>query len=258
MTKLTSFFLALSALAILSACNSTDYKKTASGIMYKIISTGKQGEQVKNGEILKIHYSQKLNDSLMFSSFNSIPTYAKVDSVGPIYSPAEVLPFLHAGDSVIIVQLADTIMKKMPPGSPSQLKKGDKIVLTLKVQEIIKSDELAQADQAKELASQTTRESASIQNYLSTNKVNTQKTPGGVFVDVKSVGDGPAVDSGKYVSVMYTGKLFPSGKVFETNAGKEPIRFTVNAGQVIPGWDEGLKLLKKGGKATYNIPSTLA
>jgi FKBP-type peptidyl-prolyl cis-trans isomerase len=194
----------------------------------------------------------------MFSSFNSIPTYAKVDSVGPIYSPAEVLPFLHAGDSVIIVQLADTIMKKMPPGSPSQLKKGDKIVLTLKVQEILKSDELAQADQAKEIASQTTRESASIQNYLTTNKVNTQKTPGGVFVDVKSVGDGPAVDSGKYVSVMYTGKLFPSGKVFESNSGKDPIRFTINAGQVIPGWDEGLKLLKKGGKATLYIPSTMA
>src|ERR1044072_5050797 len=101
MTKLTSFFLALSAFAILTACSNTGYKKTASGIMYKIISTGKQGEMVKKGEILKIHYSQKLNDSLMFSSFNSIPTYAKVDSVGPIYSPAEVLPFLHAGDSVI-------------------------------------------------------------------------------------------------------------------------------------------------------------
>ncbi|MEJ7768528.1 MAG: FKBP-type peptidyl-prolyl cis-trans isomerase [Chitinophagaceae bacterium] len=263
MTKITSFFLLLSSLAMFTSCNSnTSYKKTASGIMYQVASKG-DGPLVKKGELLKFHYSQKLNDSLMFSSFSSIPTYAKVDSVGAIYSPLEVLEFLHKGDSVIIVQLADTIMKKMPPGQQSPLKKGDKVTLTLKILDILKTDELAQADQANELKSETTRELSTIENYLASKKIATQKTEKGVFVAIQSAGEGATVDSGKFVSVNYTGKLFPAEKVttekvFESNVGKDPIQFTINSGQVIPGWDEGLKMLKKGGKATLYIPATLA
>lgn len=263
MTKITSVFLTVFFLAILSACNKGGgYKTTPSGIRYEIVTTG-DGPQVKRGEILKFHYIQKLNDSVMFSSFNSIPAYAKVDSVGPIYSPVEVLSFLHKGDSVVVVQLADTIMKKMPPGQPSPLKKGDKILLTLKVLDIFKTEELVQADQEKEFKTQTARESTTIQNYLAAKNITAQKTEKGVYVAVQSAGDGPAVDSGKFVSITYTGKLFPTDKVntekvFETNTDKAPFQFTVNSGQVIPGWDEGLKLLKKGGRATLYIPATLA
>ena len=263
MTKLTSCFLTLGCLAMIMACKDLGgYKKTPSGIMYQIASAGK-GDVVKRGEILKVHYSQKKNDSLLYSSFNSIPTYAKVDSVGNIYSPAEVLSFLRKGDSVIIVQLADTILKKMPPGSPSELKAGDKITLTLKVLDVLTSDALAQQDQLKEIELESKRELQTIENYLAGKKINAQKTEKGVFVAIQSEGTGAAVDSGKYVSIMYTGRLFPEGKqttekVFETNEGKAPIQFTVDSRAVIPGWDEGLKLLNKGGKATLYIPATMA
>lgn len=262
MTKIRSSLFAVAALAMLAACSNSGYKKTSSGVAYRIVTTG-SGPLVKTGEILKFHYFQKLNDSLLFSSFSSIPTYARVDSGSANYSPIEVFPFLHKGDSVVIVQLADTIMKKIPPGQPSPLKKGDKITLTMKVLDILKGDEMAQADQTKEIAIESERETSTIQNYLSQKKINTQKTPKGVFVAIQSPGEGAVVDSGKYVSVIYTGKLFSSGnvnaeKVFESNAGKAPIQFTINSGQVIPGWDEGLKMLKKGGKATLYIPATLA
>ena len=175
----------------------------------------------------------------------------------------EVFPFLKKGDSVIIIEMADTILKKVPPGQPVPFKKGDKIIFTLKILDILKSDDMAQADQMKELSAETVRETTTIESYLSSKKVVTQKTPKGVFVDVHTPGDGPAVDSGKYVSIQYTGKLFPTEKVkeekvFESNAGKAPFQFTINTGAVIPGWDDGLKLLKKGGKATMYIPATLA
>jgi FKBP-type peptidyl-prolyl cis-trans isomerase len=38
----------------------------------------------------------------------------------------------------------------------------------------------------------------------------------------------------------------------------QPIEFNVGIGQVIPGWDEGIMLLKKGDKAKFVIPSNLA
>src|ERR1700710_2839778 len=67
MTKLRSFFLAVSAVVLLASCGNSDYKKTHSGIMYKIFSTG-SGPIAKRGEILKFHYTQKLNDSVLQSS----------------------------------------------------------------------------------------------------------------------------------------------------------------------------------------------
>lgn len=262
MTKLRSFFLAVSAVALLASCGSSDYKKTPSGIMYKIFSTA-SGPVAKRGEILKFHYIQKLNDSVLQSSFNSIPAFAKVDSVGNMYSPLEVFPFLKKGDSVIIVQLADTILKKVPPGQPVPFKKGDKFTFTLKILDILKGDEMAQADQMKEMTLEGEREIKTIDNYLVSKNIVAQKTARNVSVVVKTPGDGAAVDSGKYVSIAYTGKLFPTDKVkeekvFESNVGKQPFQFTVGTGSVIPGWDEGLKLLKKGGKATFYIPATMA
>ena len=230
--------------------------------MYRIVSAG-TGPVVRKGEILKFHYSQKINDSLLYSSFETVPGYAKVDSVGAVYNPMEVFSYLHKGDSVQIVQLADTLLKKMPPGQQAIIKKGDKITLTMKVLDVLNNDAMVQPDQLKEMQGETSREDAAIKTYLSKKNINAQKTAKGVYVAIQSPGTGASIDSGKYVSVKYTGKLFPSGKVttekvFETNTDKEPIGFKVSTGQVIPGWDEGMKLLKKGGKATLYIPSTMA
>lgn len=57
------------------------------------------------------------------------------------------------------------------------------------------------------------------------------------------------------VKVHYTGKLV-DGKVFDSSVERgEPIEFPLN--QVIPGWTEGLQLMKEGSKATLYIPSQL-
>ena len=53
----------------------------------------------------------------------------------------------------------------------------------------------------------------------------------------------------------YTGKL-PNGKVFDSSVERgQPVEFQLN--QVIPGWTEGLQLVKKGGKIQLVIPPAL-
>ncbi len=55
----------------------------------------------------------------------------------------------------------------------------------------------------------------------------------------------------------YTGKLAADGRVFDSSFSRgEPTTFKVN--QVIKGWQEGLGMMKEGGKATLSIPSALA
>jgi FKBP-type peptidyl-prolyl cis-trans isomerase len=70
-------------------------------------------------------------------------------------------------------------------------------------------------------------------------------------------GTGAQAVAGKTVRVHYTGKL-TNGKVFDSSYTRgEPIEFKLGAGRVIKGWDEGIALMKVGGKATLTIPPSL-
>lgn len=70
--------------------------------------------------------------------------------------------------------------------------------------------------------------------------------------------NGRSVQAGDMISVHYTGQ-FLDGEVFDSSLDRDkPIEFNVGTGRVIPGWDEGLQLLKIGEKATLIIPSNLA
>ena len=59
------------------------------------------------------------------------------------------------------------------------------------------------------------------------------------------------------ITVNYSGYL-ADGTLFDSSIERdEPIQFVVGQGQVIPGWDEGMLLLKKGDKARFIIPPQL-
>jgi FKBP-type peptidyl-prolyl cis-trans isomerase len=73
--------------------------------------------------------------------------------------------------------------------------------------------------------------------------------------EVVGTGEGATIDS--VVSVHYTG-MFQDGMVFDTSVGSQPFRFVLGAGQVIPGWDQGLQGMKVGGKRLLIIPPDLA
>jgi hypothetical protein len=87
------------------------------------------------------------------------------------------------------------------------------------------------------------------------------------YVDIK-VGTGPAVTSGKTVSVNYTGWLATTCKKFDSSYDShtdqsgnsqppQPFSFPLGQGQVIKGWDEGLVGMKAGGIRRLYIPPAL-
>lgn len=82
-------------------------------------------------------------------------------------------------------------------------------------------------------------------------------TPSGVkYVDLK-MGEGGEAANGKIVEVHYVGWLENGTKFDSSLDRRQPFSFRLGAGQVIPGWDEGVAGMKVGGKRRLLIPPAL-
>jgi FKBP-type peptidyl-prolyl cis-trans isomerase FkpA len=256
-------------LAILASCNQTSYHKTKSGMLYKIIHADNKDSVVKAGNWMKIHFMQLRNDSVLQTSYDKMPIYQQmiIDPTA-IYNPVEVFPLLKKGDSVITIQLIDSLISKnmvTVDRLPPYLKKGDKIVFKLKILDVFRNDSLYRLDaeaeyakdkvrQDKEGASQKVKELQEMEQYLATKKIPAQKFGEGTFVWIKQQGTGPQADSGKFITVKYTGRLLTTDSVFESNV--YPLQLGVDP--VIAGWQQGLKAFKEGGKGTLYVPGHMA
>ncbi|KAF8965545.1 hypothetical protein BDZ97DRAFT_1811199 [Flammula alnicola] len=70
---------------------------------------------------------------------------------------------------------------------------------------------------------------------------------------------GNKAQTGDRIKVHYTGTLFSNGNKFDSSLDRgQPLPLTLGVGQVIKGWDEGLKGMCLNEKRTLTIPSNLA
>lgn len=116
--------------------------------------------------------------------------------------------------------------------------------------------EFQQEMQKKQLQSNQQAQNSS-DNFLNENKAKAgvKTTASGLQYLTTKEGTGKQPQATSVVKVHYTGKLV-DGTVFDSSVERgEPIEFPLN--QVIPGWTEGLQLMKEGGKATLYIPANL-
>ncbi len=76
-----------------------------------------------------------------------------------------------------------------------------------------------------------------------------------------TTGSGAEAVAGRQVVVHYTGWLYDDSKAdkkgvkFDSSVDRnDPFQFSLGAGEVIPGWDQGVQGMKVGGKRTLTIP----
>ena len=88
-----------------------------------------------------------------------------------------------------------------------------------------------------------------------------QTTPSGLQYEDTVAGSGAEAKAGQTVSVHYTGWLYEDGQAgrkFDSSKDRnDPFEFSLGAGQVIRGWDEGVQGMKVGGTRQLVIPPQL-
>ena len=86
-------------------------------------------------------------------------------------------------------------------------------------------------------------------------------SPSGLQYEDTVTGAGAKAEAGQHVSVHYTGWLYEnevSGKKFDSSKDRnEPFAFSLGAGEVIKGWDEGVQGMQVGGTRRLVIPPGL-
>jgi FKBP-type peptidyl-prolyl cis-trans isomerase FkpA len=245
-----------------SCSGNKTFKKTKDGVEYLIVKDEK-GPNAKIGDILEYHMTVKIGDSVMFDSRkmnDGKPVEMPLQdnpSATKTMDPTEVIKMLSAGDSAVIRVELDSMARKVY----SFAKPTDKLEFQFSMVSV-KSKEQYEADMKSKSAAQVGIDESALTEYFSKNGLTPQKTASGLYYIITKPGTGANPTNGQNVKVMYTGKLL-NGELFDSNIDPqfqhtEPLEFPLGKGNVIPGWDEGIGLLNKGGKATLFVPSTLA
>jgi FKBP-type peptidyl-prolyl cis-trans isomerase len=113
-------------------------------------------------------------------------------------------------------------------------------------------------EQSKKWAAMVEQNQKAEEDFLTRNKP--QKgvitTPSGLQYQIIKEGSGASIKESDQVKVHYRGTLIDGTEFDSSYARNQPAVFAVNG--VIPGWTEGLQLMKIGGKYRIWIPSKLA
>lgn len=260
MKKITRLTLVVLSVMLIAGCQNTSFQKTKSNLVYKIYRS-KDTASVHEGDFMKLQVIQKINDSTLFDSHETLPVYLPAAGMGRPYDPSEVFTKLKLNDSLVTVQMMDTFIKQNPR-LLQRFKNGDRIVTCFKLLHIYKKGESYQADQQKDEEKIVAAKDKELDDYIAANKINATKTKNGVYVQVIADGQGAQADSGKYVSVKYRGSTL-RGKVFDTNMDSsfhhtDLLKFTIGKREMVPGFDEGVRAFKNGGRGKIYIPTMLA
>lgn len=268
------FFYLLAVSTVLLASCSEAFKKSEKGMEYKIISDGK-GNKLESGNFFEIQFEQTYKatglDTVLYDSKKFANQIATMDSAGMPPAYYKIFSQARKGDSIVVKQLVDSIMKE--GGNPPFMKKGGFLIAHYKIVNVFTNKQSAdsaykiQMDQAKIKDSlnsivQLKKDDKIITDFLASKSIKAEKTPKGVYVETISAGTGTKISDSVGVKIKYTGKGF-DGKAFDSNVDSqfhhmELLPVQMWAPRVIPGWVDGLRLLSKGAKARFYIPSSLA
>jgi peptidylprolyl isomerase len=206
--------------------------KTESGLTYKIIEEGK-GKRAKAGDVVLVHYVGKLTNDTVFDSSRrrNQPFKFKLGAGQVIKGWDEGIALLNIGDKAVL-----TIPPHLGYGerATGNIPANSTLIFEVELLDVIEGPK-----------------------PFDVKGKDTVTTASGLQIIYINRTSGKSPEKGSMVSVHYSGYLL-DGTMFDSSVERgDPIKFPIGTGRVIPGWDEGIPMLKVGEKARLIIPHQL-
>lgn len=243
--------------------NNIDIEPRPSGLYVDILEKG-SGRLPQTGDILRLHFSIELLDGMkLYSTYDrnepmdveygtQFDTEGFSEGIGYLREGGKarlILPSHLAFDSVGIDQV-------LPPFTP--------LIYEVELTAIMSAEQLRKEEEERQRIVQQQKEEARlrepqlIRDYLEKNQYVLEPLPSGLYFIEEEVGEGAPVDSGTVVSVHYVLYTIDGQQIQSSREMGQAYEVRVGTGQVIAAWDEGLQLMREGGKARFVVPSHLA
>lgn len=240
--------------------NAVDKKESGLFIIEEKKGTGRLP---KSGDVLHLHFSVGTIDGMtLFSTFErepmDIPFGERFDTKGF----DEGIGYMKKGGKLKIIVPSNLAFDSVGRGQMippyTTLIYETELLDILSKEQVEREKEMARkAEEAKSVKAKAD-EKSKIEAYVKNNNISVTPTASGLYYIEEVAGTGAQAEAGKEVKVHYTLYNIEGDKLQSTVDSGQPFSFTLGSGQVIQGWDEGIALMKAGGKATFLVPSSLA
>lgn len=208
---------------------------TAGGVQYTELATG-SGPKPEPGQVVAVHYTGTLENGTVFDTTEGGEPIRFALGTGTVIPGwDEGIALMHQGSKGILV--IPPAMAYGDQGSGEIIPPNATLIFDVELVEISEGapEQPTQVDAASFIT-----------------------TPQGLQYADLIVGAGPTPMPGQVVVVHYTGWLADGGKFASSLDRGEPLMFNLGMGQVIAGWDLGIKGMAVGGKRQLMIPPNLA
>lgn len=254
------YFILIIAIAI--SCNTDGFITDNSGMKYKFFVNNKTNKTPIKNDILVVFMKYTTeNDSVLFDTkeLNGQPFRMKYNGLsnnGGTIDDAFAL--MHEGDSAQFIVDAEKFYRETKNIEvPSFIKKDSKLIFNIKLVEIFSYEKYIEEKKASEVHT-AQKEQEILKMYLQSANIITNATNSGLYYIETKEGQGTKPKSGQKVVINYTGS-FINGEIFDSTLKRgETFEFEFGNNEVIQGLEEGISMMKKGGKATLIIPSQIA
>ncbi len=211
------------------------FRETDSGLRYRITSHGR-GLQPEEGELVTIHYVGTLEDGTIIDS-----TRRREEPLTFVLAAGEVIDGMD--EAVSLMRQGDTAEFIIPP----ELAYGDQQVGLIPPNSTLHFEiELINISPPIEVEPYDTQGKAEI------------TTESGLTCILVEEGSGRRAAPGFTVKVHYTVYLEDGTMIDSSVKRGRPMEFTLGMGEVIPGWEEGIALMRQGDKMRLIVPPELA
>jgi len=240
-----------SVVFIFGCSNKPDSVTLKSGLKYNDIKVG-TGTEAKNGDLIEIQFKGWIvkDSSDLFGDW-SVDSTKKADLIADSYAMNQPMKFVLGTESFI--KGSEEGIVGMKAGGqraivvPSNLAYGPQGMGPIPPNTSIKV--LIELVSTKE---------AVVAKMWDVDSTLFKVTASGLKYAIIQEGEGELVGKEKQATVHYSGFLLDGTKFDSSVERDEPFTFVAGVGQVIPGWDEGVQLMKKGSKARFIVPANLA